>query len=276
MNMSRHNYKRRLKVRFKRLLRNPFAILALVVCLMALHLGRRVFICEQFLVPSNSMAPTLLPGDKIWVNKLLNGGRIYTSFKFDDHAALKSFRMPGLRKIRTGDVICFNFPHGYEDWSKIEFRINYVYCKRVLGTPGDRVGAVDGHYWNDNYLRPIGVMMEQEKIRWLYDSILVWNHFMDVQPQAGLGWNIKNWGPLTVPGKGLTIALDDNTRELYKQVIEYETGKELDKSLDHYTFVGNYYFAVGDNALTSNDSRYWGFIPEDFIIGIVGGRKVTQ
>jgi type IV secretory pathway protease TraF len=43
-----------------------------------------------------------------------------------------------------------------------------------------------------------------------------------------------------------------------------------------HTFLNNYYFALGDNSLESNDSRYWGFIPEDFIIGIVGGRRVKN
>jgi signal peptidase I len=69
------------------------------------------------------------------------------------------------------------------------------------------------------------------------------------------------------------MALDGFTRELYRKVIEYETGTPLDESLTEYTFQGNYYFAVGDNAMSSFDSRYWGFIPEDFIIGIVGGKR---
>ena len=90
------------------------------------------------------------------------------------------------------------------------------------------------------------------------------------------GWNIKNWGPLIVPAKGMTIEIDDQTRELYRQIIEFETKKELDNNCTKYTFIGDYYFAVGDNAINSNDSRYWGFIPEDFIIGIVAGKKVKN
>ena len=96
-----------------------------IVILGALHYARRIFIAERFNIPTSSMQPTLVPGERVWVNKLLFGGRIYTSFDFEDHAPLKCFRMPGLRKIRPGDVICFNFPLGYDKWTEIEFKINY-------------------------------------------------------------------------------------------------------------------------------------------------------
>ena len=248
--------------------------LLLASCLF--HFTRRIFVAERFIVPSDSMSPTITTGQKIWVNKILFGARIYKSFNFEDHAPLKCFRVPGIRKIQYGDVICFNYPHGYDDMSKIEFRINYVYCKRVLGTPGDRIGAVDGHYWNDRILSPVGVVREQESLRWMFDSVFIWSKCYDVLSEADMGWNIKNWGPLTVPAKDMTIKIDDVNRELYRTVIEYETGNEIDGSLSEYTFMNNYYFGVGDNAISSQDSRYWGFIPEDFIIGIVGGKKVKN
>lgn len=255
------------------ILRGSFILLLLY---LVLHFSRRIFVAERFYIPSPSMAPTLEVGDHVWVNKLLYGARIYTSLTFEEHAPLKCFRVPGLRKIEYGDVICFNYPHGYDDISKIEFKINYVYCKRVLGRPGDRIGAVDGHYWNDKILSPVGVVREQESLRWMFDSVFIWNNCYDVLSGAGMGWNIKNWGPLTVPAKDMTIRLDDVNRELYRAVIEYETGKELDSCLLEYTFSDNYYFGVGDNVISSQDSRYWGFIPDDFIIGIVGGNKVKN
>lgn len=80
------------------------------VVFSTIHYARRIFIAERFKIPSESMNPTLVPGDKVWVNKLLYGARIYKSFNFEDHAPLKCFRMPGIRKIRPGDVICFNYP----------------------------------------------------------------------------------------------------------------------------------------------------------------------
>ena len=95
----------------------------------------------------------------------------------------------------------------------------------------------------------------------------------EVIPFSDADWNVKNWGPVTVPSKGWTVALNDFARELYRQAIEHETGIALEDSLKEYTFRKNYYFAVGDNAMSSFDSRYWGFIPEDFIVGIVGGKR---
>lgn len=241
-----------------------------------LHCCRRITVAERFSIPSESMLPTLVPGDKVWVNKLLFGGRIYTSFKFDDHAPLKCFRMPGLRKIRPGDVICFNYPLGYDQWTKIEFKINYVYCKRVVGTPGDTIGVKDGITWNNNYNGTIGVLENQLAIKNTPDSTLWRTKYMGAMPFTKPMWTMKNFGPLYIPKKGATIELDSVSRAIYGPVIEYETGKWPDGDVTSHTFRHDYYFAFGDNSLDSNDSRYWGFIPEDFIIGIVGGRKVRN
>lgn len=195
---------------------------------------------DYYTVATASMAPTIQPGERVRIVK----------------------RLCFLQKIKTNDIIIFNKPLTVE-----------VYCKRVLGCPGDRIGAVDGHCWNDRVLRPIGVVEEQEKLRWMFDSFFTMTNTFEVFPFSRKSWNLKNWGPIIVPATGLTINLDDFTRELYRQVIEFETGESLKDGATEYTFHENYYFAVGDNAMSSFDSRYWGFIPENFIIGIVGGRK---
>ena len=251
-------------------------VVLFILLVGVLHFGRRIFIAERFIIPSESMSPTLEPGDKVWVNKLLYGARIYKSFDFEDHAPLKCFRMPGLRKIRSGDVICFNYPLGYDKWTKIEFKINYVYCKRVVGTPGDTIGIKDGVTWNSNYNGIIGVQDNQLAIQNTPDSILWRTKFMATMPFTRPMWTMKNFGPLYVPEKGATIELDSVGRAIYGPVIEYESGSWPDDEVCSHTFRHDYYFAFGDNCLDSNDSRYWGFIPEDFIIGIVGGRKVRN
>ena len=251
-------------------------VVLFILLVGVLHFGRRIFIAERFIIPSESMSPTLEPGDKVWVNKLLYGARIYKSFDFEDHAPLKCFRMPGLRKIRSGDVICFNYPLGYDKWTKIEFKINYVYCKRVVGTPGDTIGIKDGVTWNNNYNGIIGVQDNQLAIQNTPDSILWRTKFMATMPFTRPMWTMKNFGPLYVPEKGVTIELDSVGRAIYGPVIEYETGSWPDDEVCSHTFRHDYYFAFGDNSLDSNDSRYWGFIPEEFIIGIVGGRKVRN
>lgn len=254
-----------------RIVKILWRVMMCIVVLGILHYGRRIFIAERFSIPSDSMQPTLAPGDKVWVNKLLFGSRIYTSFNFEDHSPLKCFRMPGIRKIYPGDVICFNYPLGYDKWTKIEFKINYVYCKRVLGTPGDTIGIHDGVNWNNNFSSTIGVLDNQLVLKNTPDSVLWRQKYMGTMPFTQPIWNMKDFGPLYVPARGKTIELDYLNRAIYGPVIEYETGSWPDSSLKSHTFKHDYYFALGDNSLDSNDSRYWGFIPDDFIIGIVSG-----
>jgi signal peptidase I len=91
-------------------------------------------------------------------------------------------------------------------------------------------------------------------------------------------WNRDNFGPMTIPKKGMTIKLDEKNTALYKGVIttfdhnknaEYKDGKIFidGKQITEYTFKQDYYFMMGDNRYESDDSRYWGFVPEDHIVG---------
>jgi len=247
-------------------------IWSLLLCF--LHFGRRIFLAERFSIPTESMKPTLVPGDHIWVNKMLFGPRIYKSLNFEDHAPLRCFRIKGIRKIRPNDLICFNYPLGYDEWTKIEFKINYVYCKRVLGTPGDTIGIKNGVNWNSNYSGTIGVLDNQLEVQNTPDSILWRKTIVGTMPFTIPNmWTVKDFGPLYVPQKGITIELDSINRALYGPVIDFETGGWPTEEMASYTFKHDYYFALGDNSMESKDSRYWGFIPEDFIIGIVSGKK---
>lgn len=243
-------------------------IYLVTVGIIVLHYGRRVFVADRFRIPSWSMAPTLVPGDYVRVNKLLFGARLYTSLDFKDHAPLKCIRMPGFREIRPGDIIVFNFPFGFNDWSKVEFKINYVFCKRVLGCPGDSIAIIDGINWNSRTEGIIGNEESQKRLASIPDSTLAAANCLMAVPLSHPFWTIKNLGPLYVPKKGSTVQLDSIGIHLYKPVIEYETGHPM-TDIQEYTFRQNWYFAIGDNSTDSQDSRYWGFIPEEFIIGIV-------
>lgn len=91
-------------------------------------------------------------------------------------------------------------------------------------------------------------------------------------------WNGNNYGVLTIPEKGMTILVNDSTMGLYGETIRlYDHQKNVviangkltidGKELTEYTFSQDYFFMMGDNRNNSWDSRYWGFVPEDHIVG---------
>ena len=90
-------------------------------------------------------------------------------------------------------------------------------------------------------------------------------------------WNEDNFGPIVIPKKGMKVELNRKNISLYKKIIsEYEGNKlEINPSqikvndihVEQYTFKKDYYWMMGDNRHKSEDSRFWGFVPDDHIVG---------
>ena len=91
------------------------------------------------------------------------------------------------------------------------------------------------------------------------------------------GWSLDNYGPIYIPKKGVTTPLDLTNLSMYKRIISVYEHNDLEvkdgkiyingKEANEYTFKQDYYWAMGDNRHNSEDSRAWGYVPHDHIVG---------
>lgn len=240
----------------------------------------QIFVVTSFYIPSDSMEPALQAGDRIMVDKTCRGARL-----FNVSAALRGEdvairRLPAFGALKRNDVLVFNFPYG-ERWDSIRFDVMQYYVKRCIALPGDTLEIKQGYYHMNGVSEKLGNREAQRRISMLSNGdnqgvameTFPWN--------ARLGWTIKEFGPLPIPAKGQVVKMDSIAYVLYRQLISWEQKKKLrlrgntaclgDSLITEYRFKENYYFVSGDHMENSKDSRYWGMLPESYIVG-----KVTR
>ena len=149
------------------------------------------------------------------------------------------------------------------------------YIKRCVGIPGDTLSIRNGFLHVKGIQTPLGNMDSQKGIaatEKFQDGI-----FRSFPFDSIIGWNIKDLGPLYIPAKGDSVTLDHTNFRLYKKLIKWEQQGSLQYKnstvllngtpINGYRFRKNYYFMAGDKGLNSQDSRYWGLLPEEYIVG---------
>ena len=223
----------------------------------------------SFRVPSHSMYPTLMPGDYILVNKWVMGARIFDIWEAVEDKEVPIHRLPGLRKVKRDDVLVFHYPYPHRNDS-ISMDMLLYYVKRCIGLPGDTVEIRKGCYWiNGTRKDRRWARIDTGKESWWEDE-RQWN--------VALGWTVQQLGPLLVPARGQEVMMDTLTAKMYGRLIAWEQKQPLtvrnhdvflgDSLIRAYRFRENYYFMGGDNLDNSKDSRYWGLVPEPYIVGV--------
>jgi signal peptidase I len=225
------------------------------------------FVLASFEVPTGSMEDTVKIGDRLFVNKFIYGGSTPYTIPFTS-IRIPHFRVPGFRSVKQGDIIVFDWP-GSRD--QAEKPTQAWYLKRCIGLPGDaiqidqRVVTVNG---KKLALPAHGKFLRENPVPADYRNPFVF--------PSGAKFNEDNYGPIVVPKKGMTLVLNPQTFPAWRVFIQREGhSAELvedrilidGKQTSYYVVGRDYLFAMGDNRDNSLDSRFWGFVPLEDVIG---------
>lgn len=218
----------------------------------------------SFVVPTGSMENEVMAGDFLFVNKFIYGGSTPQTIPFLD-TPLPYFRLPGLRDPERGDVIVFIFP-GYRNEVKAqEFQ---YYLKRCVATAGDTLEVRD----KDVYINGV---KQPRPANAIFTKSVEPGDYLNTFPD-GARYTRDNWGPMRIPKKGDVLPLNDSSFYTWQTFIRRE-GHEVDRSGEivlvdgkpatQYVVERDYCFGMGDNRDNSLDSRYWGFVPVENVVG---------
>lgn len=228
----------------------------------------KVFFIEAFGIPTPSMTSTLLPGDFLFVNKFIYGIRSPRTIPLTSIRLPHATIVPGYSSPERGDVIVFEFPGERASLEQPNV-LNYV--KRCIGLPGDTVELAGKRVLVN------GERLEDPVTARFHPHVMGQGDFdAYIYPKAS-GFNRDWWGPMVVPYSGMEIDLTLENIDHWRLFIEREghavrfTAEgaiQVDGNEENsYIVERDYFFVLGDSRDDSQDSRYWGFVPEQNIIG---------
>ncbi|MFA3783037.1 signal peptidase I [Melioribacteraceae bacterium 4301-Me] len=229
----------------------------------------KTFVIETSRVPTGSMERTILVGDFLFVNKFIYGSSSPRNIPFTN-IQIPYFQLPAIREPKRGDIVVFEYPGDRDQLHSSEI-MNYV--KRCIALPGDTLEIRNKVVFINGKEAPIPPNIQ-------YLNSFIYPKDM-VDPKifpAGSGWNQDNYGPLIIPKKGEYIRLSPDNIEKYRAIINRDYNRYVvttdgdkvyidGKVAQYYQIKQDYYFMMGDNRDDSADSRFWGFVPRDKIIG---------
>lgn len=249
----------------------------LILCLLwFIYFISTLFFVSFFDISGHSMEPTLYTGDNIIIDHPVLGTRIVNPLAALRGEEVQTRERLNPPKIHHNEVVVFNFPFT-SSWQHIRMNLNTYYVKRCIGVPGDTVEIRNGFYLVNRKKGIAGHQANQIRLSLRTKESFDFTEYYTFPYNAFLKWNIKEFGPLYVPGHNSYIVLTPLNYLLYKSLIEWEQKKPLyyfnekvflgGQEISGYRFLKNYYFMGGDHVEDSEDSRYWGLVPEEFIVG---------